>query len=96
MLNEPILLIKFGRIVVLIYNGDTINSVDKGDLGIVGTIPEEFMPRYSVMFCNTALGDNVKIQLYFADNGNIYAYNYGDSVDVISICRYNGVYISQN
>ena len=88
-------LTKFGRVVVLSYNGDATGSLNEDDLGVVGTLPEEFIPRSTYIFCNIPI-DDVRIQLRFTSNGEIIAHNYKESISAINTCRYNGVYVTKN
>ena len=91
-LKYPINLTKAGNIVVVSYGGDTIETISKGDLGAVGSLPEGYIPITAIYIAPLNIGNN-KIQLNFGADGNIKAYNYGDEITSTAICRYNGTYI---
>ena len=85
---------KIGRLVQFVYTGDTVSSVATGDLGTVGTLPDDLKPYRTMQFVNIPVG-TIRIQLNFNDNGTITAYNYtGNAITKITTCRYGGFYIS--
>lgn len=94
-LSSPINLVKIGRLVQFIYPNDTAASVAIGNLGTVGTLPDDFQPYKITQFVNFPLGAT-KIQLTFSANGTITAYNYsGNAITQKTTCRYGGCYISK-
>lgn len=93
-LSSPMYFYKIGRLVQIVYTGDTVASVATGDLGTVGTLPDDLKPYRITQFVNLPL-DTTKIQLVFNENGTITAYNYTDNaITQIKTCRYGGCYIS--
>lgn len=91
-LKDAIRLYKCGNIVQVVYPSDTKESVAKGNLGIVGSVPEGFKPYERIVLCNLQVGV-VKIQIEITSDGNITAYNYGDAISKGTTCRYSGCYI---
>ena len=93
-LSSPMYFYKIGRLVQLVYTGDTVASVATGDLGTVGTLPDDLKPYKITQFVNFPL-NTTKIQLVFNENGIITAYNYTENaITQITTCRYGGCYIS--
>ena len=94
ILIEPINLIKSGHVVVASYNSDSIQSIQSGDLGIVGTVPSGFIPIRKICTTNNDVaGFGINIQFTFGDSGNITAYNYGKAIDATTVCRFETSYI---
>ena len=94
ILIEPINLIKSGHVVVASYNSDSIQSIQSGDLGIVGTVPSGFIPIRTICTTNNDIaGFGTNIQFTFGDSGNITAYNYGKAIDATTVCRFETSYI---
>lgn len=86
-------LYKANNVVTITYTGDTTNNlIPKGDLGIVGVLPKEYIPDTTYIFLNVQI-NNVKIQLNFCADGNIKAYNYGEQIQAYNSCRYSGAYV---
>ena len=77
------------------YLGDTVDSVDVGNLGKVATFPSGFQPISNLYVLNLPLSD-IKIQLNLFQNGDIEAYNYGVKISKISTCRYAFSYITRD
>ena len=92
-LKTKMYLYKANNVVTITYTGDTTNNlIPKGDLGIVGVLPKEYIPDTNYIFLNVQI-NNVKIQLNFYADGNIHAYNYGEQTQTHNSCRYSGAYV---
>ena len=92
-LKTKMYLYKANNVVTITYTGDTTNNlIPKGDLGIVGVLPKEYIPDTTYIFLNVQI-NNVKIQLNFYADGNIQAYNYGEQIQAYNSCRYSGAYV---
>lgn len=92
ILISGIALVKAGNIVVISYSGDTTDSVKRGDLQVIGTIPSGYVPKQRVVIAPIQSTPQ-RIQLTFEKNGNITAYNYGNEITTRTSCRYNGCYV---
>ena len=92
ILISGIALVKAGNIVVISYSGDTTDSVKRGDLQVIGTIPPGYVPKQRVVIAPIQSTPQ-RIQLTFEKNGNITAYNYGNEITTQTSCRYNGCYV---